>query len=210
MTNSLSTYRRRAGVAFLAGAALNVSGCVVAVVTSASGHVPSDLARAPMTHNGAVAVYVLATVAEVLFVGGLVALRRTGLPSSRAVTIGLGAAVLGTALIAVCNAASITVEDQLNNSTAASWVWSGFGVGSILVAAGMIAAGLSISRRPVAPTWRDHAVLITGLLSLPLLVLAPANIVWVGIVIYALGYAGLGVAQLTSPAGQRHIVTQPA
>src|ERR1700759_268656 len=206
MTNSLSTYRRRAGVAFLAGAALNGSGCIVAVVSSADSHVPSYLARAPMTHNAAIAVYVLAAIAEVLFVGGLVCLRRSGVPSSRAVAIGLGAAVVGTVLIAGCNVASIAVEDQLNNSTAASWVWSGFGVGSILVAVGMIAAGLAISRHAVAPTWRDHAVLATGVLSLPLLALVPANIVWLGIVIYALGYAGLGVAQLTAPRERRQTV----
>src|ERR1700742_3409230 len=105
MTNSLSTYRRRAGVALRAGAALNVSGCIVAVVCSANSHVPSDLARAPMTHNAAIAVYVLATIAEVLFIGGLVCLRRSGLPSSRPAAIGLSGAVVGTALIAVCNAA---------------------------------------------------------------------------------------------------------
>ena len=210
MTNSLSTYRRRAGVAFLAGAALNVSGCIVAVVSSADSHVPSDLARAPMTHNAAIAVYVLAAIAEVLFVGGLVCLRRSGLPSSRSVAIGLSAAVAGTALIAVCNAASLAVADQLNNSTAASWVWAGFGVGSILVAAGMIAAGLAISRHAVAPTWRDRGVLIAGLLSLPLLALGPANVVWVGIVIYALGYAGLGVALLTAGGQRRQAVVQPA
>jgi hypothetical protein len=210
MTNTLITYRRRGGAALLAGAALNVAGCIVGVVCSATSHVPSDLARAPMTHNAAIAVYVLGAIAEALFVVGLVSLWRSGLARTRAAAIGLGVVIAGTVLLSVCNVASIPIGDQLNDSTAASWVWSGFAAGSILVVVGMLAAGLSISQRAVDPTWRDHAPLLAGALSLPLIVLAPANIIWLGIVIYALGYGVLGVAQLTAPGERRQAVAQPA
>jgi hypothetical protein len=210
MINTLTTYRRHGGIAFLTGAALNVAGCIVAVVCTANSNVPSDLARAPMTHDAAIAVYALAAIAEVLFACGLLWLRRSGLPRARAVTIGLGAAIGGTVLIAVCNAASIAIEDQLNNATAPSWVWSGFGVGSLLAVFGMIAAGVSISRHAREATWRDHAPLACGLVSLILLPLGSTNIVWLGILVYAIAYAVLGAALLTAPRARRQAVAQPA
>ncbi|HEY1569413.1 MAG TPA: hypothetical protein VGF68_20455 [Solirubrobacteraceae bacterium] len=210
MTNSLITYRRRAGAALLAGAALNVAACTVSVASTAGTHVPSDLARAPMTHDAAIVVYVLAAIAEALLVAGLVWLRRSGLPRTRGVWIGLGAVIAGTVLLSVCNVASIPIEDQLNNSTAASWVWSGFAVGSLLAVGGMITAGVSISAHSEEPTWRDHAALICGLLGLLLIAFQVANIVWLGIVVYSLGYALLGVAQLTAARDRRQAVPQPA
>jgi hypothetical protein len=210
MTNSHTTYRRRAGFALLAGAGLNVAACIVSVASSAASHVPSDLARAPMTHNGAIAVYVMAAIAEALLAAGLVWLWRSGMPTARAVTIGLGAAIAGTVIIAVCNGASIAIEDQLNNTNASSWVWSGFAGSSLLVMFGMIAAGLSISRRPGDATWRHHAPLICGLLSLLLIAFQAANIIWLAIVIYSVGYAVLGAALLTAPGGRRQAVAQPA
>jgi hypothetical protein len=210
MINSLTTYRRRGGAALLAGAALNAAACIVSVVSTANTHVPSDLARAPMTHDTAAVVYVLAAIAEALLVTGLVWLRRSGLPQTRAIRIGLGTAIVGTVLLAVCNAASIPIEDQLNSSTAAGWVWSGFAVGSLLAVFGMLAAGLSISAHAVAPTWRDHAPLICGLLSLLLIVFQIANIIWLAILIYAVGYAVLGAAMLTATGTRRQAVAQPA
>jgi hypothetical protein len=210
MINSLTTYRRRGGAAFLAGAALNAAACVVSVVSTANTHVPSDLARAPMTHDTAIVVYVLAAIAEALLVTGLVWLRRSGLPQAPAIGIGLGTAVAGTVLLAVCNAASIPIEDQLNTSAAAGWVWSGFAVGSLLAVFGMLAAGLSISAHAVEPTWRDRAPLICGLLSLLLIVFQIANIILLAILIYAVGYAVLGAALLTAPTVRRQAVAQPA
>jgi hypothetical protein len=210
MINSLSTYRRRGGAALLAGATLNVAGCIVAVASTATSHVPSDLARAPMTHNGAIAVYVLGAIAEALIATGVLWLRRSGLAQARAATVGLGVVIAGTVLLSVCNAASIPIEDQLNNSTAASWVWSGFAVGSILAVVGMITAGLSISARTGGRTWHDNAPLICGLLSLLLLPLESTNIVWLGIAIYALAYIILGVAQLTAPRDVHRALAQPA
>ena len=210
MTNSLTTYRRRGGVALVSGAALNVAACIVSVASSSSSDVPSDLARAPMTHNAAIAVYVLAAIAEALFVVGLVYLRRSGLPRTRAVAIGLVAAIFGTAVLSACNVASILIEDQLNNTTAASWVWSGFGAGSLLAVFGMITAGVSISAHARGATWREHAPLICGLMSLLLIVFQVANIIWLAIVIYSVGYALLGAALLTGPGVRRHAVAQPA
>src|ERR1700761_2839314 len=210
MINSLSTYRRRAGFALLAGASLNAAACIVSVTASAGRHVPSDLARAPMTHNAAIVVYVMAAIAEALLELGLVWLRRPAPSTARAVTVGLSAAIAGTVIIAVCNGASIAIEDQLNTTNAAGWVWSGFAGSSLLVVVGMIAAGLSISSRLTDGTWRDHAPLICGLLSLLLIVFQAANIVWLAIVMYSVGYAVLGAAQLTAPAKRRHTVAQPA
>ncbi len=210
MINSLTTSRRRGGAAFLAGAALNAAACIVSVASTANPHVPSDLARAPMTHDTAIVVYVLAAIAEALLVTGLVWLRRSQLPQTRAIRIGLGTAIVGTVLLAVCNAASIPIEDQVNTSTAAGWVWSGFGVGSLLAVFGMLTAGVSISAHAVEPTWRDHAPLICGLLSLLLIVFQIANIIWLAILIYAVGYALLGAALLTAPTVRRRAVAQPA
>jgi hypothetical protein len=210
MINTHTTYRRRGGVALLSGAVLNVAGCIVAAASQATARVPSDLARAPLSHNAAIAVYVLGATAEALILTGIVCLRRSGLPRARAVAIGLGAVIAGTALLSICNLASISIEDQLNNATAPSWVWSGFAVGSLLAVFGMITAGVSISAHAGEPTWRDHAPLFCGLVSLLLLPLESTNTVWLGIAPYALGYAVLGAALVTAPAGRRQAVAQPA
>ena len=210
MTNTLTAYRRRGGVALLIGAALTAAGCIWAAVAQATGRVPTNLFRYPLSHNAVVAFALLAACAHASVLAGIVWLRRSGLPQTRGVAAGLGAVIAGTALLVACELASIPVADQIGDATGASWVWCGFAVASLLVVFGMIAAGLSIVARTVEPTWRDHAPLVCGLLSLILLPIVSTNIVWVGVAIYAMGDAILGFAMVTAPSGRPHAVAQPA
>lgn len=210
MTNTLTTYRRHGGVALLTGAALTAAGCIWVAVAQATSHVSTNLFRYPLSHNAAVAFALLAACAHAFVLAGVVWLRRSGLPRTRGVAAGLGAVIMGTALLVACELASIPVADQLGETTGASWVWCGFAVASLLVVFGMIAAGLSISFRAVDPTWRDHAPLICGLLSLLVLPLQSTNVLWLGIALYALGYAVLAAALLTAPTGRRQAVAQAA
>jgi hypothetical protein len=210
MTNTLTTHRRRGGVALLTGAALTAAGCIWAAVAQATGHVPTDLFRYPLSHNAVLPFALLAACAHAFVLTGIIWLRRSGLPRTRGVAAGLGAAIVGTALLLACELASIPVADQLGEANGASWVWCGFAVASLLVVFGMIAAGLSISFHVVDPTWRDRAPLICGLLSLIVLPLQSTNVLWLGIALYALGYAVLAAALLTAPTGRRQAVAQAA
>jgi hypothetical protein len=210
MTNTLTTYRRRGGVALLTGAALTGAGCIWAAVAQATGHVPSDLFRYPLSHGAVVPFALLAACAHACLLAGVLWLRRSGLPQARAITGGLGAVVVGTAVLVVCEFASIPVADQLGYAYGASWVWIGFAVASLFAVFGMLTAGLSISAHTSDPTWRDHAPLICGLLSLVVLPLESTNILWLGVALYAVGYGMLAAALLTAPAERRQAVAQPA
>jgi hypothetical protein len=116
----------------------------------------------------------------------------------------------GTTLLVACQCASIPIGDQLNDATVPSIVWSGFGVASLLLVFGMIVAGVSTLSHTSDPGWRDHVPLLAGLVSLILLPLGSTDIIWVGVAVYALGYAVLGTALLTAPTGRRHAVAQAA
>ena len=210
MTNTLTTYRRRGGVALLTGAALTVAGCTWTAVAQATGHVSPDLARTPLSHNAAISFGVLMAAAGALTLAGVVWLRRSDLPRGRWAGRGLGAVIAGTVLLVASQCASIPVGDQLNNATVPSLVWCGFAVASLLVVFGMIVAGVSTLSHTSDPTWRDHALAISGLASLILLPLESTSAVWVGVAVYALGYAVVGTALLTTPAGRRQPVAQAA
>ena len=102
MTNKLTTYRRRAGVALLAGAALTVAGCIWTAVAESTGHVSHHLFRFPLSQSAAVAFAVFAACTHLLILAGVVWLRRSGLAAGRWSATGLGCVIAGTALLFAC------------------------------------------------------------------------------------------------------------
>ena len=210
MTYQLTTYRRSAGVALLAGAALTVAGCVWTAAAQASGHVSHHLFRFPLSQGAAVAFAVFAACTHLLILAGVVWLRRSGFAAGRWSTPGLGCVIAGTALLFACELGSILVINEHNGTTGTSVVYTGFALASVLSVFGMIATGASTLRHTNDDTWRRNALLSCGLLSLIVIPLQFTSAIWLGIAIYALGYGVLGTALLTEPVGRRDTVTQAA
>jgi hypothetical protein len=200
MNASQSQILRRAGAASLAGAAFTIAGSVVIGVAQASSDVPQSLYRAPLSHGAFVALAVYAALTHLLILAALIELRRSEVAgTSNWARLGLGAALAGTTLLFACEWATIPLVDRHDNSTAAVLVDSLFGLATILVTAGMIAVGCAMLRSGRLRSWRRSAPLACGLLSLAVIPIQFTSAIWLGIGIYAIGYAILGAALVTDP-----------
>jgi succinate dehydrogenase hydrophobic anchor subunit len=211
MTNSHTSYLRRGGIALIGGATLTVPACVAVTIDRSSSNVAHDLFRYPLTHTMFVWLTLYAALTHLLIGAGLVWLRDTDVTGrSRTARVGLNAAIAGTALLFVCELASLPIAGQHNSDTWPTIVDAGFGVASVLVTAGMLAVGIVAVRERSWSSWRRNAPLICGLLSLTTIPLQFSSALEIGIAVYGLGYGVLGVAMLTDPASRPSHVMQPA
>ena len=201
MTNSHTSYLRRGGIALLAGAAITVAGCITIAIARSSSGIAHNVFSYPLSHDSFVEFSLVAALSHALIVAGALWLRRTGVTAhSRPGRAGLTCVVAGTALLFVCELASLPLAGQHNSDTWPTIVDAGFGVASVLVTAGMLAVGIATVRERSWPSWRRYAPLICGLLSLATIPLQFSSAIELGIAIYGLGYAVLGVAMVTDPA----------
>jgi hypothetical protein len=195
MTSSLS---RRAGTALIAGALLTIASAVAMGVVTASTTVSDDLFRYPMTHDAFIAFSAFAAVVHLILLVGIVGLRRSGLAGpSRGARAGLACVIGGTALLFLSEWGSIAVVDQDKTDAGASVVMGGFGLATLLVTFGMLAAGRATLRSGGWASWRRYAPLICGALSLVVIPIQFTPVLWLGVAIYGLGYMVLGVALVT-------------
>jgi hypothetical protein len=201
MNNSHTSYLKRGGTALLGGAGLTVLACIAVTIERSSSNVAHDLFSYPLTYHAFVWLTLYAALTHVLIGAGLVWLRHTGVTGpSRTAHVGLNAAIAGTALLFVCELASLPIAGQHNSDTWPTIVDAGFGVASLLVTTGMLAVGIATVRERSWSSWRRNAPLICGLLSLTTIPLQFTPALELGIAFYGLGYAVLGVAMLTDPA----------
>lgn len=200
MTNTQPLLARRAGLACLAGAALTITGSVAAAVADATGNVADELFRAPFSHDAFLAFSAYGALAHLAILLGVIGLRRTGLAGPAAASrAGLSAVAAGTALLFACEWASLPIADHRDSSTAAGIVIAGFGVATLLVTFGMVAAGIGARATGRLDGWRRNAPLACGLLSLIVIGVQFTPLLWLGVAIYGLGYAVLGLALTTAP-----------
>jgi hypothetical protein len=133
----------------LACAASGIAGVAICIVTlSYPAAVSSDRWSYPFDSTAQWTVSLVLAVTHLLTLAGflgVIAARPYG--RSRMAAVGLWAAVVGLAGLAVCEVLSGGVGTQSNDSSAANAVSGGFGVTSLLVAAGTIVAGVVIVRR---------------------------------------------------------------
>jgi succinate dehydrogenase hydrophobic anchor subunit len=203
MTNSHTSYLRRGGTALLGGAVLTVIACIAVMIERSSSNVAHDLFRYPLSHNAFVSLTLYAALTHVLIGAGLIWLRQTGVTGrGRAASVGLNAATAGTALLCVCELASLPISGQHNSDTWPTIVDSGFGLATVLLTGGMLAVGIATVRERSWSSWRRNAPLICGLLSLTTIPLQFTSALEIGIALYGVGYAILGFAMFTDPAAQ--------
>lgn len=201
MHNSLTTYRRRGGIALIAGALLTIAGALLSAIVQGSSSVPDDLVRYPFSHDAFLPFTVFAAVCHLLMLIGVVYLARGRMAGdSRTGSIGLRCVIAGLALLFVCEWAQLPFVDQYTSNTGPSIVDAGFGLATLLLAGGMIAVGVATLRQPTLGSWCQYAPLICGLLSLVVIPIQFTEVLWLGITVLCAGYVVLGVAVISDGA----------
>jgi hypothetical protein len=203
MITTNASFRRRAGLACLAGVGLTLAGCVVIAVAQATGDVSRDLYAWPLHGQAAIAFALFAALAHLVVLTGMIAFRRSGvIGASRAATAGLGSVILGTGLLVACELATTPLANRSETVAWATVVNSAFGVATVLVTLGMLAVGVAVLRGGTWPSWRRYAPLACGALSLAVIPLQFTSAIWAGVAVYALGYGVLALALLTEPVAK--------
>jgi hypothetical protein len=148
---------QKAAIALIAGAIIHAAGGIVGQVVQASTLVSDDQFSYPWTSAELVAVSLAEAVAFALGLAGVAGLRASRVAGpTRAARTGLGFALAGSALFIVAELASSVVRDQHVDEGAAGAVGAVFGLATLLLGAGLAAAGVAARR---ARLWeaRDRA-----------------------------------------------------
>jgi hypothetical protein len=191
---------QKAAVALIAGAIIHAVGGIVGQVVQASTEVSDDMFSYPWTSAELVAVSLVEALAFGLGLAGLAALRASGVAGpTRAARVGLGVALAGTALFVVAELASIAVRDEPLDEGAAGAVGGMFGLATLLLGAGLAAAGVAARRARVWETWRPTALLAGGLWTLAMLGIVLTPVMPLGVTVMGLLQAAIGAGLLTRP-----------
>jgi hypothetical protein len=201
MNNSLTTYRRRGGIALIAGALLTIAGALLSAVIQGTSSVPDKLVRYPFSHDAFLPFTVFAAATHLVILVGVLYLARDGLAGdAKTGRIGLGCVIAGLAVRFVCEWAQLPFVDQHTSNAGPAIVDSGFGLATLLLAGGMIAVGVATLRQPSSGSWRQYAPLICGLLSFIVIPIQLTSLLWLGITVFSVGYVLLGVAEISDGA----------
>jgi hypothetical protein len=191
---------QKAAIALIAGALIHAAGGIVGQIVQASTLVSDDMFSYPWTSAELVAVSLAEAVAFALGLIGLAGLRASGVVGpTRAARTGLGVAIAGSVLFIGAELASITVRDELADKGAAVAVGGVFGLATLLLGAGLTAAGVAARRAGLWEGWRPTALLACGLWTLALLGIVITPLMPLGVAVMGLLQAAIGTAILTRP-----------
>ena len=128
---------------------------------------------------------------------GILGLIRSGVAGDgRAARIGGPLAAGGTALLFVAELLSLLVIDTAESAGSASAVGAVFGLATILATVGMLVLGVATLREGRWEDWRRFTPLLCGLVVLLLVPIQLTSALWLGVGVYGLCFAALGVALL--------------
>lgn len=192
---------RRSAVAFIAGAAATfVGGLLVQFAVRPASGVADDRFSYPWSSDVFVVVSIVYAVMHVLVAIGLVGFGRSGAAGpSRLGRYGTPLAVIGTALLAAGELASIPVRDAALDDAGAAVVVMLFAVGTLLSAVGLLMAGWATVRAGVWVGWRRFTPLLAGLWTTALLGLVVTAASAVAIAVYGGLLLAMAVALHTRP-----------
>ena len=203
MSTALSSQRRNAGAACVAGAALTVAGAAVLAYAQATTSVAKDLYSWPLHRDGAIVFALFAALAHLLMLIGLVGLLRSGVAGrSRGAVLGLQTAIAGMALLFVSEFGSMLLAGSHESAPLGSVVDASFALASILLTVGLLAAGAGTVRSGNWSGWRRYTPLACGALLLIVVAIQFTSILWLGVAMFAVGFAALGLALATDPAAR--------
>ena len=159
--------------------------------------VSDDLFRYPFTSGGFVVFTLCGAVLHLMILVGILGLIRSGVAGDgRAARIGGPLAAGGTALLFVAELLSLLVIDTAESAGSASAVGAVFGLATILATVGMLVLGVATLREGRWQDWRRFSPLLCGLVVLVLVPIQLTSALWLGVGLYGLCFAALGVALL--------------
>jgi hypothetical protein len=202
MTNASTDSLRRAAIAGIVGATGTViGGLVVQIVVQPATTVSDEMWSYPFSSAALVPVSILRAFLQVLVFIVVLGVARSGLAgTSRSAHIGLFLALAGTALLFVGELASIPIRDQRGDDTEAAIVGAIFGIGGLLCASGLIAAGIATARAGLWQSWRRFTPLATGISIGGVFALQPVGALDAGVAVYGFCLLALAVALYTQPS----------
>jgi hypothetical protein len=191
---------QKAAIALIAGAIIHAVAGIVGQVVQASTLVSDDMFSYPWTSAELVAVSLVEAFAFALGLVGLAGLRASGVAGpTRAARAGLGIALAASALFVAAQLASIAVRDEYMDEGAAGAVGGLFGLATLLLGAGLTAAGVAARRARRWEGWRPTALLACGLWTLAMLGIVVTPLMPLGVAVMGLLQAAIGAALLTRP-----------
>jgi hypothetical protein len=195
---------RIAGLACASGATLGVVVGAATQVVQASTDVPKDQWSYPWWSGASIAFWVLAALAHALIGVGVIGLLRSGATgTTRAARLGLMTALAGAALIVAGHLSSIPIRNQTTHDTWPQVVGGVFGIGTILVAFGLMLAGWITVRERNWNGWRRFTPLATGAWTVALIPLQLTAALPSAVAVYGLFFVAVGIALSGSPLTQR-------
>lgn len=165
--------------------------------------VPDDRLSYPWDGASAVTTSVVWGLAQALFVVGLVAFARSGAVRSRSGRRGAWVSVTGAGLYVVAHAVSALFHNADLADLGALVALTCFGIGTVLTGAGMIAAGIDVSRSGHWSGWHRRAPLAFGAWVAVMLPLQFTPALPVAVAVYAGVTVALGVALIEESMWQR-------
>jgi hypothetical protein len=191
---------QKAAIALIVGAMIHAAAGIVGQVVQASTLVSDEMFSYPWTSAELVAVSLAEAAAFGLGLVGLAALRASGVSGpARAARLGLALALGGSVLFVVAELASIAVRDQHWDEGAAGALGGLFGLATLLLGAGLAAAGVAARRARRWESWRPTALLGCGLWTLAMLGIVLTPLMPLGVTVMGLLQAAVGVGLLTRP-----------
>lgn len=191
---------QKAAIALIAGAIVHAAAGIIGQIVQASTTVSDDMFSYPWTSAELVAVSLIEALAFGLGLVGLAALRASGVAGpTRTARVGLGVALAGSVLFVIAELASIAVRDHYLDEGAAGAVGGLFGLATLLLGAGLAAAGLAARRARRWESWRPTALLACGLWTLAMLGIVLTPLMPLGVTVMGLLQAAIGAGLLTRP-----------
>lgn len=183
-----------AGLLCIAGAATGVLGA--AVLALAPPAVGTDRYSYPLTPAGHVTIQLLFAANHLLLLGGVAGLARSGAAGSgRAGRAGLWTAAAGWILLTLCELRGAMLADSPYPAPATDVLDAAYGISTILIGTGLVAAGVAVARAGVWSGWRRWVTLACG--GAVFVVVLPAVFVVIpGVDSFLVGRAALGAWML--------------
>ncbi len=191
---------QKAAVALIAGAIIHAIAGIVGQIVQSSTTVSDDMFSYPWTSAQLVVVSLVEALAFGLGLVGLAALRNSGVAGpTRAARLGLAVALGGTALFVLAELASIAARDQYWDEGATGALGSMYGLATLLLGAGLAAAGIAARRAGLWDGWRPSALLACGLWTLAMFGIGLTPLMPLGVTVMGLLQAAIGAGLLTRP-----------
>ncbi|HET7901699.1 MAG TPA: hypothetical protein VFL59_10970 [Candidatus Nanopelagicales bacterium] len=185
------------GAAALVYAGVQLDAGVVVASLRASSTVPEDRLNFPLSGNVATTAEIVWAMSQVFLLITLAAFRRSpAVAASRAGRVGATIALVGGWLFLGGHLVCLTFRDALLSDPAGVVASTLFGIGSVLMAAGFIAAGTVVLRGVRWSGWRRVTPLAVGAWMLVMIPLQFTGLLQAAVAVHAITVGAFGVALL--------------